>query len=93
MTTVVQPENLCGREPQLGVEEQKHPVLAEIDKRAVSWLLPPVMSRSSHGHSHIGDVGDGGWVAGDNVGTRTIAMPCHVVPPYSSSPVSVLSPP
>lgn len=38
---IVQPENLCGREPQPGVEEQKHPVSPEIHKRVVAWLLPP----------------------------------------------------
>lgn len=63
VATVVQPKNSRGREPQLGVEKQKHPVLAEIDKRAVSWLLPPVMS---HHHAmfsdvHIGEGVDGGW--------------------------------
>ena len=45
-TTVVQTENLFGREPQLGVEEQKHPILAEIHERTVSWLLPPAMPKS-----------------------------------------------
>lgn len=44
VATVVKPENLCVREPELGIEEQKYPVLAEIHKRAVSSLLPPAMS-------------------------------------------------